>query len=1379
MNKLLILLISISSFLQAQIFVEGFINDQVWDITSTRYIVTDDLIIEGLTIGPGVVIQFRDNYEFRVIGRLIAQGTIADSIIFEAEDINPNGQWNGIRVTSSATEVLFNYCKVKDGESQGMLIEADSVEIVNCDIQNNNGYGIYVRNSYLSVQNSKIQQNNSHGVHVDRSQVDIFNTAITNNGQEGIYSTDNDDIVNLVNSIVADNNGRGVFCDNGALYVLNSIIFNNQTSIESNGTFDVTYSNIENNGVFPGAGNIEADPLFINDYELDAASLCIDTGNPLPEYYEIYFPPSKGGLRNDMGIYGGPLAVNWQEAALRVNHSVVDFGDSGVGFTKLDTIVVINPTDSGIAISSIELAGSDSSVFSLESAIFNVAADDSAIIEIGFSPTQERLFTTEINIFHSTGLIKNLLTGNGLAPLITVSRDSLNFGEVLTGRDSLRQLTFYNTGNSDLIIYSDSLQLLENPNFLLEDITEDIIVPVLDSASIDITFSPIDTGYTTAVLSVTSNDPDNSEILINLNGTGRFNENFIAAINLSQYAIDFGEVYLNEDSVVYLTIYNSGLAELVIDSDISRFSGAGGIFFSADSLQNDLLIAPGDSTILGIRFTPVNEGPTEASLHLASNDPNNNETEVTLSGSGAFSDEFFPRFGISPSAINFGEVYLNQDSILSLTVYNSGLANLILYPDSLNFTGSGASYFAIDSIITEAVIASGDSLIINVRFSPKTAGLQEATLNIYHNDAQNSPNQVLIFGTGLIPPTSLFSVSKSEIDFGEVYINEESSQSLTVFNNGLADLILYSDSLNLSGSGKSFFRFDSLLADVLIASGDSSVLAVKFSPTIDGLQEATFNIYHNDKQNNPQPVALSGTGVSVTITLNDVVTSSEFFSGESAIIAFDLQSDVTIDSCLIFLRKGGQANYIKRTMINQSANTWQLEVDANFITERGLEYFLEVYFSQMELKFPDNGSENPQTVEINIPVLEFPLQTKENVYQHISVPAVTNQQNLSDILNDDLGSYNNRKYRVFDYSAEAGYVELEDLKQPLPPGKALWVITKNPKSIDVENSKSVPTNENFEISLVEGWNMIANPFSFPVLWMDVNPGNTLRFYDGRGWLFSSVLEPYKGYLLWVDNDTVFSIPPKEYHIQAKTTNQTSDDAWYFQVSAAGKTYSDKYNYAGVKANSSKQIDKHDQYEPPPIGKYVSTYFEIEGNTQRFSSDFQQSGLEGYKFAFTIESNSLGPVAIEVIPFNLPNDFDWVVVSSDLQLNYGKTNIITNGNQRQFELHVGNPEFISDAIKKMKSLPSGISIGQNFPNPFNPITTINFQLDKPSRVQMDIYNILGQKIKTLVNNRIFDEGYHSAKWNGMNDKSEKVASGIYFLRFRAGNHSKTLKMILKN
>lgn len=92
------------------------------------------------------------------------------------------------------------------------------------------------------------------------------------------------------------------------------------------------------------------------------------------------------------------------------------------------------------------------------------------------------------------------------------------------------------------------------------------------------------------------------------------------------------------------------------------------------------------------------------------------------------------------------------------------------------------------------------------------------------------------------------------------------------------------------------------------------------------------------------------------------------------------------------------------------------------------------------------------------------------------------------------------------------------------------------------------------------------------------------------------------------------------------------------------------------------------------------------------------------------------------------------------------------------------------------LANGFQLCQNFPNPFNPITNIEFVLPKSGQVKIEIYNILGRKVRTLVDQHL-KAGHKVVDWDGNDDSGEEVSSGIYFYQIKTSEFSQTRKMVL--
>lgn len=98
------------------------------------------------------------------------------------------------------------------------------------------------------------------------------------------------------------------------------------------------------------------------------------------------------------------------------------------------------------------------------------------------------------------------------------------------------------------------------------------------------------------------------------------------------------------------------------------------------------------------------------------------------------------------------------------------------------------------------------------------------------------------------------------------------------------------------------------------------------------------------------------------------------------------------------------------------------------------------------------------------------------------------------------------------------------------------------------------------------------------------------------------------------------------------------------------------------------------------------------------------------------------------------------------------------------------------LKSEKPIPLNIELKQNFPNPFNPSTIIEYDINQDGQVKIDVFNIQGEKVNTLVNEHQA-AGNHTISWDGVNQNGERLPSGIYFYRLNNVEQNEIKKMIL--
>jgi len=174
-------------------------------------------------------------------------------------------------------------------------------------------------------------------------------------------------------------------------------------------------------------------------------------------------------------------------------------------------------------------------------------------------------------------------------------------------------------------------------------------------------------------------------------------------------------------------------------------------------------------------------------------------------------------------------------------------------------------------------------------------------------------------------------------------------------------------------------------------------------------------------------------------------------------------------------------------------------------------------------------------------------------------------------------------------------------------------------------------------------------------------------------------------------------------------------------------------------------------------------------------------------AFGYDSYSKSYYATDVIE---PKQSYWIAVLRPCDLNIGGEPLgpsmlkpyTSSISQDEFNRTYGavppNPPNINWESGELivVTIPTEFKLYQNYPNPFNPLTKIKLDLPKPSHVELIIYNLLGQKVKTLLDSEL-QSGSHLIQWDGNNDFNQSVSSGLYLCRMKAGNYRELKKVVL--
>jgi hypothetical protein len=166
---------------------------------------------------------------------------------------------------------------------------------------------------------------------------------------------------------------------------------------------------------------------------------------------------------------------------------------------------------------------------------------------------------------------------------------------------------------------------------------------------------------------------------------------------------------------------------------------------------------------------------------------------------------------------------------------------------------------------------------------------------------------------------------------------------------------------------------------------------------------------------------------------------------------------------------------------------------------------------------------------------------------------------------------------------------------------------------------------------------------------------------------------------------------------------------------------------------------------------------------------------------------VGPAIDYTFAFPSVVSFDWTQYTLDVQVPTG-----INVKSLEVRLHVysrftGTVYFDDLGVSVIgtstgvgndprNGIPKTFTLSDNYPNPFNPTTMIEYGLPSSSDVRLEIFNLLGQRVRTLVEGNV-SAGYHTAVWDGRNDMGQSLQSGVYFYRLQGDRTGIVKKMLL--
>jgi len=409
-------------------------------------------------------------------------------------------------------------------------------------------------------------------------------------------------------------------------------------------------------------------------------------------------------------------------------------------------------------------------------------------------------------------------------------------------------------------------------------------------------------------------------------------------------------------------------------------------------------------------------------------------------------------------------------------------------------------------------------------------------------------------------------------------------------------------------------------------------------------------------------------------------------------------------------------------------------------------------------------------------------------YRIISLPGET-YYDISSFMNGE------QQYDWNAYTDYGDYGYLGEYYQGMQfyPGAAFWVLSNNPMNISPREESSVDLNNDRRTPIYinySGWQLISNPFERSTLWEDVKDANNLEenqviysWQGGPAYLTPNEMQPYEGYYFNNYNGLQnLYIPYDPNGSFGKITSTSTypipiDDFLKIVVSEKDKARGSEV-FIGINPLSKTGFDEKDYFSAPGDFQKMSITLirnELsERNKNLFIEQRPKIG-DGQEYDLEIKAVVNEPLRLNVDGINNFDTYEIYLLDerlkniynlkeeNDLELRFAHQ-------YNKFKLYIGKKNYIESKIKNIQ--PVEYKLYQNYPNPFNPQTVIRFSIPQNNKVTLRVYTILGELVKTIINNVNFEAGHHEVEFN-----SKDLASGIYLYRIDAGKLNESKKMIL--
>jgi photosystem II stability/assembly factor-like uncharacterized protein len=934
---------------------------------------------------------------------------------------------------------------------------------------------------------------------------------------------------------------------------------------------------------------------------------------------------------------------------------------------------------------------------------------------------------------------------------------------------NVQYISIVRNGNSNLNwTVSDDANWLEiSPNSGLNE----------GSIKVSVNTTNMDTGIYTAKITITAprttNSPQIVDVTYKITGLPKLVPN--------PFSLKFDTVVLNNSKQLTLTIGNSGMVDLLISN--IKISGLDSASFHFSNAQNfPFSISPGASNNIRFTYEPKATGNHLTYIQIYNNSEAN-PVIVSLSGVCILSSGIelpavpillYPSDNSTGITIN---TTLGWNKSKNATSYGIQLSNKSSFENILFDYSTNDTVFSLNNLSystkyywrINASNSRGTSAWSDV-FSFTTSG-NTAQMYIYSGNDQS-----VLINRNLEKPLVVklldaagFPVANAEVNFVFASVPDGSigysipEQKVRTDNNGLASAYVTIGSKSGLYSVKAYVSNTSinpLVFNITALPGNPSKINIVTGQNQVGYVNSylnQFRILVTDQYVNPIP------GVTIKFEIKEKPANS---------IGYSLNTiDAVSDS-------NGEAFTILRMGNVEGKYSVSASIPGSGISP-AMFYVLAVLPEYPDVIYIDTNS-------FRLPVFPSISEFRSTDWRIIGLPGSSNKL-ISNFLYGTQGTdwqlyWDNGLVTNYLVKFDGGSRFIDSV------GKAFWLITKTgiKKS---ESITSAPLNnkKEVEIKLHAHWNLITNPFNQPIAWEEIRKYNNISspiYAFVNGWKEAEILEPFTGYLFdCPDAISILKIPYYLAFVGSDNTTNKISNGWKVNISLEANDYIDETAAFG-KISGSGNILNVNFRKPRALGGELGIYFnkpELDQENSIFTTDyrFETGKINTWDFEVRMDQYQKTKLKFSGLK-NIPSG-NCVYLIDEKKSKYdlladSVIYFIPSSDISGFTFITGEPAEVNKYLAS-ELTPRNFLLGQNFPNPFNPATTIPVEIPVKSNVLLVVYNLLGREIKTIYNNTL-SEGRYNFEFDGKDKYGMTLPSGIYIYSLKTGTgYSIYNKMVL--